>query len=85
MVREQPVAELRDRSDVDNLNLLRLRLCKYSPCHMFGRSDIYFQCLLREIVRSRGHHSADMQDIVRTRHSAQNVLVVCEIAPDNLH
>jgi len=49
------------------------------------RCDIDSAGTVREIVRRRGDHTADMEDVVGASYSTEDVVVFVEVAPDNIN
>ena len=73
---------LSNRTDIYHLDFFGIWLGQNSLCDILRREDIDFQGLLRIIVRGWRNHAPDMQDIVRTLNSFENIFIYGQVSPD---
>ena len=79
------VTRLGDGADIDELDRIRIGLCLDRTNDILNRADIGFHRALWEVIRRGGDHPAHMKDIICTGYAREHILIVCEIAPDELH
>ena len=84
MERFATVAHLGYGPHIDHFGLLVFGLGKNSLCHILRGRDIGAQCRFRTIVRLRRDHTAYMQDDVCAGDTFEHILIVREVAPDDV-
>ena len=70
---------------INDLDLVGVGLSFNRPYYVLCRRYVGFKSFERIVVCRGGYHSADMKNVVRTCYGLKNVVVICQIAPDELN